>query len=1573
MYELAIKKKPAGVALPIRPLRAVSNLSVPQQFRLSKQEKTANFMYFYSSKFAKSGKSGDDCVEFLYKLALQPFFPQTRVEKLFAPEAVKGKGRINIVNKLNLPQILDKAVLKREKVAGADGFTFESPLARFYGLDNEAGQLDLMQTLMGFSAKDNFTPATFASGFITTKTFLAMLKFPGATTIALSKALLGLDIKVTNGMVVISTRWFITRREAESMTSTAYLSIRPANLYVMLRMWVASYYGDTGKAPQSSMPVSMISGEVAKAAAKGELRPRNKADGIVAMEDGSFAWIPDIDQSAEYEQALHDYGFREDGSYSFDKGSPDGMGPQEHLVQHQGDEADKQAAKKLPANMPVFSDWVNMKFAYSNTMGMLDVLDLDRCVPLRAFHVREFLETKILSDEKNMNWMNLAIITATSLNPGLKTSPTPEELNWGQLVPENKDLPSEEYIERAINQIVTQKLDDNIRHRDDVKIKHLSKTSNLLSLRCIGRLLEGIDKLIRENIDNAYRRYSVMTIIETYAKLHMFAKYSPEQMFTKVVETDEKQRAVYLHQGVDPKHTPVGLPLIQKNMAFMPHQAKAENLMRGSPNFAVWSIAAGGGKTLLALTDILKEVVAASKRHETSRPLVICPAHLVADYVKEAVYLTEGRVNMIPLTTYSVRRNGFARLAKMVQMAPPNTVFVTDYNFVKGKAEKVSYGIKPIVIFKNVEFLRQFGFDMVICDESHFLKNVSSRSNAVHRLISEIPKKRLASGTLIKDTTTDIVAQMALLDPTVFGNKTKFINDYAQIVKGEKVLKWRDGAEAEMHKRMREHCVFVSGRRKEWASLLPNPTERFHGVEMTRPEGVPDANGVIDESTIGLQSTGYQSVLEYTIDLINKEMQKNKALKKAMDTAQDEEQSESLASLLKPYLSRLESYLAAPSRDILGKTILTTPNDKMSPKTKKIIEICRHHLGTAINASWEKDDKTKRQKDGSIFGKILIFTNHIAVAEDVYESLPSDLKKLCIHYTAGQKLENAAEFENNTHKRIMVGVGDSMNTGLNLQYVSRLIRIETPWTPGDVEQGNSRINRPQLKKNDLRLPKFGGSGIFFDTLVVNRSFDITKISRLVAKMIMNSKFDEPNNLAFQAIENVPIIPMTIGTVENPGTIMAMNDFQTSLAPYLQAYGDYTNLIHTDYAEYREANKDKMDPVEVPATGLLPGSKLMSRIPYVPNMAVYGTEQLGLVRYDEYMRQDIDYDEAEDEGGEDEEDNENENGEDEDEENELKEKTNAALEEERKKMIGLGAHTEFGDGTIEGVSKAIVRVRLSSGAVVRPRKMACFIITRTDTNSKDIRNQLLKLTGNLPIESPIDVPATDVKLGKGAAKKAGLPLPDKEPEAPTGLNVELSFELVNDFLAVVFKDMENKEAVSALASFGFRAAQPHYISELRNAQTLVKLMSMWKTKGFVIPSGALVRLRKFWTQLKSKGTGLKTFGLGTTLDLKNFYITENKPANDARQLKPYPVLRNNKFYVVLPAKAQMSSMKAVKLPVPGVKWILVRNDEMFRFVNDKNGVSAVMKAMLSAKIKITNLAQLKKDFMHLKVAKKSKFK
>jgi hypothetical protein len=234
-------------------------------------------------------------------------------------------------------------------------------------------------------------------------------------------------------------------------------------------------------------------------------------------------------------------------------------------------------------------------------------------------------------------------------------------------------------------------------------------------------------------------------------------------------------------------------------------------------------------------------------------------------------------------------------------------------------------------------------------------------------------------------------------------------------------------------------------------------------------------------------------------------------------------------------------------------------------------------------------------------GKVLIFTQYVPTAESAFMNAPPELRAKGIHYTADNKLECRADFEGENDKIWMVGQSSSMDTGLNFQHVSRLIRLETVWTPGILEQGNSRVNRPQRKKVEKRKQ------IFFDWIMVNCTVDVTKISRLIAKTISKAKFDEWDNPAYQELPNLPQVPITMES------IAANNDFRQELQPYLFGYRDFQQTREADYAEYRAQQGDKIKDIPVPAGGMLPDSKLLSRVPYVAGMSLYGADNLGLLR------------------------------------------------------------------------------------------------------------------------------------------------------------------------------------------------------------------------------------------------------------------------------------------------------------------------------------------------------------------------
>jgi intein/homing endonuclease len=1003
--------------------------------------------------------------------------------------------------------------------------------------------------------------------------------------------------------------------------------------------------------------------------------------------------------------------------------------------------------------------------------------------------------------------------------------------------------------------------------------------------------------------------------------------------------------------------------------------------------------------TMIYMADLLREY----GHFKTPGPfMIMCPSHLVAQYVKEIVYATDGRLNAIPITSYTVRRNKLPRLKSMIESAPDNTVLIVDYNVVTLGTKTMAYGTDSIRVYPVVEFLRQFGITVVYSDETHYLKSESQRQQSVHRLIADIPKKRGASGTFTADTIKDLVKQAALFDPSVFGTVDDFIKEFALEVRGTKVLSWKPGTEARVKMIMKENFVYSEAKRKEWAAILPKPVERFHKVDLSQR-----------------QMEVYNQILTQAIESLTAEMEKNEALRSLLGgrsnaVGEDGEPVEadgdeaddtvSLDQLLKPYLARMERFLTAPGKDQLGATTLTG-EDLVSPKARKIVELSMKHI-----------------EDGQP-GKVLIFTNYKLTAEAIYEAFPESFRHKVILYTAGEKERCGAEFEKNDEKQVMVGVEVSMNTGLNLQFCSRLIRCETVWIPGTLEQGNARIGRPNIKVKEER-PE-----IFYDWIISNKTIDVTKVSYLMAKTISVAKYKEAGIPAYDELEVPPLFPMRIET------IMEANDFDTTMLDYFGKYEAYKRVVFKEWDDYRESNKDllfnkdgslKLTPL---VRGETPeGAALMRRVPYVPGTEIYKAEHLGLIRYDAYMRLN---DEEESEGSEEE------GPESDDEEGEESETSDLA--EERRLAKGLAVHTDRGDGEIVRVGRHRLTVMLPSGERFPVNKMATFVITRNETSSKDIRQNLLKMVGDIPLDAPVEVLETQmtermkVKLERQAQRDARMkqrqlknqdadvpeyriqpdvverdgeevrvfnvidadgevletfdtrrdakkwintPYEDEETsEEPEdeGLALDISFTMVNDMLGLRVDNHEDDEKIANLAQqYGFKYSPEYFAAEVKTPQHLIRLFKGWHESGFVMPKDNSEINKAVYNRLLERGRKAlpSTVGFSTALDLKNFYREEFKPNPKENTIMPYPLIQDGILYVALPARAHPASQKAIRtVKVPGVRWMKFDSSaELILFVRTKEAALDAIRRMHKDGVKFVDLASMKKQFSKLKVVR-----
>lgn len=1493
-----------------RELRTVSNLKPNAKFAIDRAKRFQSGLYFFNNKF--KGKVKQPELLFL-SLVSQILFPS--VTQKFTVPFIRSKFKplLDIVaedwsesgassavsvrrddEKQRFIATVPVLALRREGMpyglakapylASGDTSIISDPQANFLAIENKARE-------MSTGGEKKFSMDSLTAVGNLSELFVANAKSIGVQLV----------IRPSGNYDLVLLEVPFSKVECEALCNSEWLTIRPLDMYGMINAWVNGYYGRRSRSPASTIPLA----DIAKESDSKKAEPRLSTEGVMINEDGELYALPiKLNNIYQYEDSTNSAMSHPDGSFS--SVSPEGK----HITP--------------PPAMPVYVDWVNLKFAYTSLDGKLLVMNLDRSQPMNVTHARRFLETRLETD-LGRNFLSFALQLCKF--SGVLTGDEPTM-----------------FLKSLVKEVETLGLQiESYQSAEEIPLVNVHEYSVAATdgdghnvppgpycIRFVS-MMHQLRKFIQENPTNAYARYSVTTVMTVMAQVIVFLDYGSK--YAEVITNDNTKRHAYMNQGVDPDYKLPPVPLVESGRGLLPHQGKVQNLLRDRPDNAMLPVDAGGGKTSLVVYEILREIMELDDKQSLS--LVMCPSHLVAQYVKEFAYFTGARVNVIPVTSYTIRRQGFKRLEAMIRNAPPNTIVVSDYNAILLGNSSIAYGSSVVRTFPVIEFLRQFYFKYVACDESHFLKNGSSRNAAVGRLIIDIKRKRLASGTLVADTITDLVRQTALMDPTVFGTEAEFIQKYAQEVRGSKVIKWKDGAELAIKRQLSNHVVIAEAKRKEWAAILPFPRIFFHPVELT-----PN------------QQKAYHEVLGHVVATILEKAKENKVLAALLEGKTDpDELGADLDALMKPYLARLERFITAPGKDAYGSTVLTG-DDLISPKVHEINKIVKDHI------------------DGNVAGKVLIFTNYELSTDAIWDGLAlAGLQDQAIYYTAGNKEECGAEFEKNPKKKIMVGIEQSLNTGLNLQFCSVLIRVESVWTPGVMEQGNSRIGRPNIKVREERKE------IYYHTIAANRTIDVTKTAYLMAKTVSKAKFDEAGNPRFDDLEAPPLLKMTLDTIQYE------NDWNETMAGYFDKYQAYQQAQFAEYAEYREnhsgvlfdaAGNLKIQPLERAPNP--EGVALMRRIPYVPGTELYKSSDLGLLRYDDFLSKHhtahVEDEEEEEQIGEDEE------GADDEDDKEVNEKKLsaeklAALLAERNLCTGLAVHTDFGDGEIVRVSTKTLLVKLPSGEVIKVRKLSAFIITRANTSGKDIRNQLLKLTGDVPVDKPIDVLEVKIDPKIEEASKRQMER-DKKKTSEQPISMALSLTVANDFLGISMDSLDDERAVKVAQGAGFQFTQSYFAAQVKMPRQLLQFFRLLKDKGFDIDKEGNQACADAYLHFKANRTTSNLFyGYATSASIKNFFRKEFKPKADKMFVQPYPLIQDGKLYLCLPKDGHPGSLNAIrKTTGSSLRWLVYDEDsELINFVGSKPQASSVIQRLIGLGINITNLKQLKKEFMSLRMAKR----
>lgn len=1271
----------------------------------------------------------------------------------------------------------------------------------------------------------------------------------------------------------------VSKTQTEYLCQNKFDDVRPIDMYGIARTWANSKRDTSVSPPEFTRPLANIASTLPAGG-----KPRLSEDGILIDQNADLYWLPDnADNISVYDTALSIALMGDDGS----------MGQ----MQEGG-------IRKLPPSQMVFLDWINNKWTYVTAEGNLRVQDLSRARPCNITQIRNLLATKV-SDDTVLSWISQTLSMSGRMpSVGYRLDGVSVQMFLTQavsLLNLNPDYEGTQPSDLRLHHIATLAAMSAMPSFST----QVGAGDRLANYATFSKIVSATVKAVKADAAELYRSMSVTGTASYMAIAVIFDKYAHK--FEEIHDADRAARAKYLAPETDPSYELPAVPYIAEGMGYMPHQGSVRNQLRDSPDNAVLGVDAGGGKSMLVVTDILTEIL----RGNTGPFLVACPSHLVPQYIEEFSHFTQSRINTIPITRYTISKNGYDGLEKMIDAAPLNTVVLTDYNLALGKKSRtVGYGTSSTVVFEVVEFLRKFNFQYIAADESHKLKNPEATiSKAIAQLMSEIPKRRLASGTFIANAPEDIAGQYSLLDPSVFGSKDKFNTKYFD---GRKM---KPGAELEIKTTMRENARYVQVKRKEWASILPKREEKYFKVDLSP-----------------MQRKVYDSILQSSMDAMLEEAKRNPKLAALLGISGDvdekilddlDEDSVSLMeggldALLKPYLARLEQFLCAPGKDLLGNLELKD-TDRLSPKIAEFAKHCRSHIAAGTP------------------GKILAFTNQTASASEIYENLPPDLKAVTILFLSGDKEALGAAFKNDSKYKIMIGVGTAMEVGLNLQFCSVLCRLETVMSPAALEQGNSRVGRPNIKEKETR------TSTQYWWISVDRTIDVTKVAYLLTKKVRIASIEEAGNPNFTDLEIPELFKLTLDNI-------AVNNTYDTLADYLGPEGMYKKFMdcqYQDYADFAEQHKDYVNPdgsprlIGIKRSEDPKGSAIMRRLPYVPGQQIYGTRDLGLIRFDDYMRTEV-VPELED-----------------DQQSPLPDSPemlakNKSLVEEAK---GLAVHTEQGEGEI--VSYAIasnrLRVRLYSGEIIKVNPLTVFVITKPQTSGKDIRAKLAKAAGSIPIDTPFDAPDQEVKLPRPKRGAAGV----KTIEAPVKKRLSMALNLVvtNDYLSLELENDEDKAVVKTLKLFGFVDQPSHFYTLLKQPHDMLRYFKGLKAAGMTLPpavNNSLIQFYMMWVARKKSVTNV--FGLATTMGLRNFYLLTHKPPVDKKQVNAYISMEQGQVYLCLPSKGQPGNRKATTIKTPNIRFY-TGIPTVNKFFQTPAQIAKFVKQITASGVELTNEAEL----------------
>ncbi|MCD6293487.1 MAG: DEAD/DEAH box helicase [Deltaproteobacteria bacterium] len=387
----------------------------------------------------------------------------------------------------------------------------------------------------------------------------------------------------------------------------------------------------------------------------------------------------------------------------------------------------------------------------------------------------------------------------------------------------------------------------------------------------------------------------------------------------------------------------------------------------------------GLGKTIEAGM-VLKEYL---MRGMVKRALILTPPALLGQWCEELA--VKFQIKAVSTDSAQLRENP-------EQFWKSNDLIVASLALARNKRHRPS--------------LRRIGFDLVIVDEAHHVKNSKT---AGWKLINELKSRflLLLSATPVENNLMDLFSLITLLKPGQLGTRASFKRQF--VLRG-------DPTQPRNREELRERMGEVMIRNTRALADIKLPPR--HAVTVL-VEGEPAERELYSRLT----------------DLVRKGFQNN------MNRL-------SLGLLLQE---------AGSSPGAVRKTLLKLSSHAQVPadlkvEMGKLARLCDYVPNTGKTARLLELLSVSREK-------VLVFSRFIATLEDLGQRLSEAGVGFCTfkgNMAASQKDQAVLNFQNGCNVMLCSEIGGE---GRNLQFCSTMVNYDLPWNPMKIEQRIGRIHR----------------------------------------------------------------------------------------------------------------------------------------------------------------------------------------------------------------------------------------------------------------------------------------------------------------------------------------------------------------------------------------------------------------------------------------------------------------------------------------------------------------------------------